>query len=168
MPFRVDRDFLEDLWHQGMHQAYIEAYEVWLQSSVPNLQLAIEQIRSAFSGVQLGEGTGLYEARGIDDYASEAEMKLLKERDERSDWQTLTPEQLAECHSSPSFFDARGFLFHLPAFLIAELNDQHEFGFADRLFAVAYGTEGWPMLLNRLQRDSIARVLELVVLHARF
>ena len=61
--------------------------------------------------------------------------------------------------------DARGFVFHLPAFLIAELNDQHIFGFIDRLYCSPESPAGWSDLLNADQRNALAAALQLIGAH---
>ncbi len=82
----------------------------------------IETIQTAFSGVVLGSGVGLYEGQGLDDYASEAECREIRKKDELLDWQNIPTQNLAECYSSLSFFDATGMRFHLPAFIVSEIN----------------------------------------------
>jgi hypothetical protein len=89
-----------------------------------------EQIRSAFAGVSLGDGIGLREAQGLDDYASEEKCAEYRSLDEKSEWQSLRSEDLNKCNSSLSFFDAEGMRFHLPAYLIADLDGTYGFGMA--------------------------------------
>ena len=119
----------------------------------------------AFAGVNLGDGIGLLEADGIDDYAVEAELANRRSRDERADWRRISVEMLNECYTAPSFMDARGFIFHLPAFLLAELNDRFNHGFIYRLFDANMLRNDWIRLLNVSQRDAIASVLALVRQH---
>lgn len=78
-------------------------------------------IREAFRGVTLGEGIGLMEAQGIDDYADAATRAQYRAGDEKEDWAAISAEKLERCYSSLSFFDPQGMRFHLPPFLIAEL-----------------------------------------------
>ena len=75
-----------------------------------------DQIQDAFADVVLGEGVGLWQAQGIDDYKSLAECLILREHDEKLDWSKISVQDLNKCYSSLSFFDAQGMLFHLPAF----------------------------------------------------
>jgi hypothetical protein len=84
-----------------------------------------QKIESAFAGVSLQEGIGLYEAQAIDDYASEAERLAYRAKDEKLNWHNISIDDLNRCYSSLSFFDAQGMLFHLPAFLLASLNDDY-------------------------------------------
>lgn len=61
--------------------------------------------------------------------------------------------------------DARGFVFHLPAFLIAELNDQHGYGFIDRLYCSPESPHGWSDLLKTEQKNALIAALQLIVAH---
>ena len=88
----------------------------------------ISDITSAFAGVRLGGGVGLFEAQGLDDYADAAERKALRERDEKDDWTVLSADALNRANSSLSFFDADGMRFHLPAYLVADLRGDYKFG----------------------------------------
>lgn len=85
----------------------------------------IQAIRDVFEGVVLANGVGLYEGQGLDDYASEEERRELRSNDELMDWANIPVSRLNECYSSLSFFDAAGMRFHLPAFLLAELNNPY-------------------------------------------
>lgn len=61
--------------------------------------------------------------------------------------------------------DARGFVFHLPAFLIAELNDQHGYGFIERLYCLPESPADWSDLLNAEQRNALVVALQLISAH---
>lgn len=78
-------------------------------------------IEKAFAGVTLGEGVGLLQARGLDDYADEPTLKALRAEDEKEDWHHISEESLQYFHDTLSFFDAEGMRFHLPAFLLWDL-----------------------------------------------
>ena len=82
------------------------------------LRSAIEE---AFAGVTLDDGIGLWQAQGIDDYESDEKCAEYRKGDEKKDWKSIPHETLDHCASSLSFFDAKGFRFHLPAFLIADI-----------------------------------------------
>jgi hypothetical protein len=94
-----------------------------------------EQIRSAFIGETLGDGVGLMQAQGLDDYADVAMLASYRAADEKNDWSKIEADQLNQCYSSLSFFDAEGMRFHLPAFLIAYLAGTFR---QDILFALTY------------------------------
>lgn len=115
-------------------------------------------IRQAFAGVVLGDGIGLWEAQAIDDYADAETRQKQRLRDERNDWSGIPQESLLYADSSLSFFDAAGMRFHLPAFLVAELDGSSNGG---PLFAL---TNLWDeqrfALLNNDQRHVIRTFLE--------
>jgi hypothetical protein len=85
------------------------------------------RICDAFEGVTLGDGVGLYQAQGIDDHDSEEVCQSFRLGDEKDDWQRITSEDLNKCYSSLSFFDAAGMRFHLPAYLLAEIDGDYKF-----------------------------------------
>lgn len=163
--FRINDDDVDVLRDLEFYQEVIDAYARWVQIFSPRIDGIIDQITAAFAGVELGDGVGLLEAQGIDDYASDDERRELRSKDETKDWRRISPEVLGGCNSSPSFFDAKGFVFHLPAFLIAELNDQYSYGFIDRLSHAGGYPDGWPKLLTSLQREAIISALLLVAEH---
>jgi len=93
----------------------------WAQEMKPEYEHIAQLIRDAFAGVTLGRGVGLWQGQALDDYADKATIAEHRSRDEKVDWTRLTIDDLNRCHSSLSFFDADGMRFHLPAFLLAEL-----------------------------------------------
>lgn len=82
------------------------------------------EIKTAFSNVTLGSGIGLWEAQAIDDYESREVQIKNRNRDEKEDWSRISHDDLQRCHSSLSFFDADGMRFHLPAFIIASMDNK--------------------------------------------
>lgn len=81
-----------------------------------------QAIVDAFAGVTLGDGIGLWQAQAIDDYAPESLRLEARAVDEKDDWQALISSDLQRCASSLAFFDAAGMRFHLPAFMVAEID----------------------------------------------
>ncbi|MEM6581369.1 MAG: DUF6714 family protein [Pseudomonadota bacterium] len=117
-----------------------------------------EEVRSAFHGVSLGSGMGLWEAQAIDDYQSEEVRKQQRERDQKESWELIPGAELQRCHSSLSFFDADGMRFHLPAYIIASLRDEVD----DPIFHLVHLDEyaiSKLTSLNGLQRMSIISYL---------
>ena len=92
-----------------------------LAQIVDDVSKLIVVIESAFDGVKLGNGTGLHEAQGMDDWTDAETCAKLREKDEKDDWRKLSPDLINSPHGGLTFMDAEGFRFHLPAFLIAEL-----------------------------------------------
>ena len=82
----------------------------------------IQHVQRVFTGVELDGGMGLQEAAGIDDYAGPQELERLNAADEKVDWRRIPPERLSQCFAAPSYLDAKGMRFHIPAFLVAELS----------------------------------------------
>ncbi len=92
-----------------------------------DIDVLIRLVRAAFDHVELGGGVGLQQAQGLDDHADEATCATFRDSDEKQDWKRLSVDELNRCNSSLSFFDAEGMRFHLPAYLIAELQTTYKF-----------------------------------------
>jgi hypothetical protein len=120
-----------------------------------------EQIRAAFAGVKLGDGVGLHEAQGLDDYASEEKCAEYRASDEKGNWQALGAKQLNECYSSLSFFDSEGMRFHLPAYLIADLEGTYQHGMAFAL-TQSSGRDEQFALLNESQSAAVRAYLQFI------
>jgi hypothetical protein len=166
--FRIDELDVDELRDQTRDQRLINAFSSWVQNFAPRVDDVVTQIEDAFADTQLGDGIGLFEAKGLDDYACDEELRRYRATDEKLDWRRISYSDLVRCYSSPSFFNAQGFLFHLPAFLIAELNDKHPYGFIDRLFRAKEHPEGWRNLLTTKQRNAIIATLELIREHPNY
>ena len=166
--FRIDGLDLDELREQTRDQKLIDGFSYWIQNFASEVDGVVSRLTSAFSNTRLGDGIGLFEANGLDDYASKEELKRLRETDEKIDWKRITHDDLAKCYSSPAFFDAQGFVFHLPAFLVAELNDKHPYGFIDRLFRTEEHPIGWRKLLTWQQRAAIVATLALIRDHPNY
>lgn len=87
----------------------------------PQEERVANLVRRAFRGVTLGSGVGLIQGQGLDDYADQETLARYRAKDEKLDWTRIAVTELNQCHSSLSFFDAEGMRFHLPAYLIADL-----------------------------------------------
>jgi hypothetical protein len=88
-----------------------------------------ERIEAAFTGVKLGDGIGLWQAQGLDDYEPPEVCAEYRLRDETEDWSRISDDILQNCNSSPSFLDAKGFRFYMPAFMLSELRGDYGFHF---------------------------------------
>ena len=117
------------------------------------------QIEAAFAGVKLGSGIGLYEAQALDGYATEAKQAKCRERDESENWQAISVQRLNECNSSLSFFDAEGMRFHLPAFLLADLDGTFDF---DMDFHLTRCPDERFILLNSAQAQAVQDYLRFI------
>jgi hypothetical protein len=116
------------------------------------------KIREAFAGVTLGNGIGLQQAQGIDDYEDEATCARFRASDEKDDWTRIPVSELNRCNSSLSFFDAEGMRFHLPAYLIADLQGAYTCGMA---FCLTQSGDypGYFGLLSDVQRKVVREFL---------
>ncbi|NJR42201.1 MAG: hypothetical protein HC767_05635 [Akkermansiaceae bacterium] len=119
-------------------------------------------IRAAFEGVKLGDGVGLYQAQGIDDHESDEACSIFRERDEKDDWTRITSEDLNNCYSSLSFFDAEGMRFYLPAYLLADLNGEYKFDLIDEFTNWCDYKKEQYSLLSDIQRDAVSRYLRFI------
>ncbi|MBI3528277.1 MAG: hypothetical protein HY067_09935 [Betaproteobacteria bacterium] len=116
-------------------------------------------IKEAFSNVTLGNGVGLREAQGLDDYADAETCSSYRANDEKNDWSRISVVELNACYSSLSFFDAEGMRFHLPAFLLAGLSGGY---LQDLSFQLAYLNDysiGQYTLLSPAQRKAVRAYL---------
>ncbi|QEG21694.1 DUF6714 family protein [Mariniblastus fucicola] len=162
--FNIDAEFIEKLKDDDYDLWTISQWKNWLQL-MSQMRDTKNRINDAFSDVRLGDGIGIYEANGLDDYADDTELTRLRQLDERNDWRKLDLDLLNSYYSTPSFFDAHGFVFHLPAFLLAELNDKHDFGFIDRIIEKRPPRNCWIDLLTPQQANALVIVLSLVRQH---
>jgi hypothetical protein len=129
----------------------------------PDERRVAAQIRDAFRGVVLGRGVGLWQGQAIDDYAGEAAEGEARARDEKEDWSRIPVDLLNGCHSSLCFFDAEGMRFHLPAYLVAELEGTLN---QDIVFHLTYDDGSSLSRFDRLsaaQRDAVRQFLLLRV-----
>ena len=60
----------------------------------PRVQALCALIQDAFAGVKLGNGVGLMQAQGLDDYADSATCASYRASDEKDDWRRISPEAL--------------------------------------------------------------------------
>jgi hypothetical protein len=116
-------------------------------------------IQRAFSGVKLGDGVGLQQAQGLDDYEDTATCARYRANDEKDDWSRIPVEELNRCNSSLSFFDAEGMRFHLPAFIIADLQGAYHFGMAFSLTHLSDYSTSQFALLSDVQRSAVRAFL---------
>ena len=116
-------------------------------------------IDEAFDGVILGEGIGLWEAQGLDDDDEEETCAKYRAKDEKEDWRKITDDDLNACSSSPSFFDAAGFRFHLAAFMQAELHEALAMKFYYSLISFKWLKYEPYLFLNPKQRMAVREFL---------
>ena len=116
-------------------------------------------IKEAFRGVTLGEkGVGLWEGRALDDGIGVAAARMT---DERLDWSALPIDDLCACESSLAFADAEGVRFLLPAFLLAQLEDQLSAGIIVYLTHMSSQHDHFAAL-SSIQRSTVREFLKLL------
>jgi hypothetical protein len=123
-------------------------------------QYVADLIRTAFRDVTLGNGVGLLQGQAIDDFADAETIATSRKKDETKDWSRISISDLVNYASSLSFFDAEGMRFHLPAYIIADLDGKLKG--PDVLFALTYfGYDNMSSFgsLNDLQRNAIREFL---------
>ena len=130
----------------------------------------IQEIKAAFRGVTLGNGTSIADAMVIDG-CPDGEIESVSDLDTGSDWSEV-PDSLIENYPVITFMDARGFRYYLPAYLLWTVRHYHERpGSSSPDSAVRCLTSGICCkperrdltryrLLTRAQRMAIAHFLE--------
>jgi len=126
-------------------------------------QRVVELIRTAFHGVTLGNGVGLRQAQGLDDNANPKTLARYRENDEKEDWSRIPASELNECHSSLSFFDAEGMRFHLPAYLIANVEGKLTCEVHFHLTCIDESKRSQLSALNASQRNAVREYLLLML-----
>jgi hypothetical protein len=124
------------------------------------VQMSCALIQDAFAGVKLGNGVGLMQAQGLDDYADSATCASYRAHDEKDDWRRISPDALNRCFSSLSFFEAEGMRFHLPAYLIGYLQDTFKGEIMFTLTHLNEYSEKQFALLSGIQRNAVRAFLE--------
>ena len=120
-------------------------------------------IDEAFDGVVLGDGIGLWEAQGLDDDEDEATRAQYRAKDEKEDWRKISYVDLDICNSSPSFLDAAGFRFYLPAFIQAELREELGLDFYYSLIGFKWLKYKRYLLLSPKQRMAVREFLLFII-----
>jgi hypothetical protein len=85
-----------------------------------------DRIRKAFANVALGNGVGLREGNAADDYKTAADQAIERQSDEKHDWSRISTDDLWRYHCALSYMDPEGMRFHLPAYLIAEVEGESD------------------------------------------
>jgi len=112
---------------RGFEAETIRLAEAQMEQGKEAMELC-RMIEEAFRDVKLGDGVGLFQAQGLDDYADASTCAAYRKKDEKDDWRRITSETLCRCNSSLSFFDAEGMRFHVPAYLICDLKGEYNMG----------------------------------------
>lgn len=119
----ITQEEIHEMRRRGYDPATIREAEERLSLLKRGMGIA-GQIRAAFAGVTLGNGVGLREACGLDDHEDAETLAKLRSTDEKNDWRKIPLSALNNAYEALSYFDAEGMRFHLPAYLIADLQGE--------------------------------------------
>ncbi len=82
---------------------------------------------------------------------------------EQPNWKNIPSSELERCNSSLSFFDAKGMRFHLPAFMIAELNNEFTFELIFCLINDIEYVKTQFVALSKKQKEAVKLYLEYII-----
>jgi hypothetical protein len=156
----IGPDAWKQAWVDLETRGFVEVYPTDQRKLTEDKNRVLGLVRSAFGGVTLGEGVGLRQGQGLDDYADERTLASYRAQDEKNDWSAIPVADLDRCSSSLSFFDADGMRFHLPAYLVADLEGSLQT--ADVLFHLVYMAHGAASRFDTLspaQREAVREFL---------
>ncbi|PYG59882.1 DUF6714 family protein [Rhizobium sp. UGM030330-04] len=142
----------------GVGEPIIEQSDDLMRPQPDNIANAKAAVREAFADVTLGGGVGLSEAQALDDYASNEVRAACRAGDEKTDWAAIPLKDLNRHSGSPAFLDAEGMRFHLPAYMIADLDGDYRHEFTPYLC----GCQETFSLLTPLQRDAVEMYLRAI------
>jgi hypothetical protein len=129
-----------------------------------DIQLAIEQIESAFANVRLEDGVSLREADVIDDYGRAVDRAKARARDELHDWRRISDDLISKYYWCLSFFDGKGLRFHLPAYMrftLRHFRSSDSMSIDSTIYALGRSTKDFGMLDN-LQREAVRQFLRIM------
>lgn len=136
----IGPDVWKQAWADLESRGFVEVFPTDQRKMAVAKDRVLGLVRSAFQGVTLGEGVGLLQGQGLDDYADDHTLESYRAQDEKHDWSAIPVANLDQCYSSLSFFDADGMRFHLPAYLVADLKGSLQT--ADVVFHLVYRERG--------------------------
>jgi hypothetical protein len=90
-------------WADLQTRGFVEVYPTYQPQMTADKERVLGLIRSAFRDSTLGEGVGLRQANGLDDYADPQTLAAYRAQDEKSDWSAIPVEDLNRYYSSPSY-----------------------------------------------------------------
>ncbi len=97
------------------------------QSSIEQKRIAvIEEILTAFEGVQREDGITLHEAQALDNYGEREERNRARAMDTETRWQDVPTEDISRGDNVLSFLDPKGFRYYFPAYLIWYLTSEDD------------------------------------------
>jgi hypothetical protein len=122
------------------------------------------EIHDAFAHVRLEGGVTLHQMDVLDGYGGPEELAKAARLDPEETWQEISHGKVSQFGQSLVFFDAKGFRFHIPAFMCAILRDilagVHHHDWAGVWYGLGdspYSRERHYPLLTEAQKRAIAR-----------
>ena len=158
----IGPDEWKQAWADLEARGFVEVFPTDRRKMTADKDRVLSLVRRAFQGVTLGEGVGLRQGQGLDDYADERTLASYRAQDEKHEWSAIPVADLDRYDSSLSFFDADGMRFHLPAYLVADLEGRLQT--ADVLFHLVYMAHGAASRFNTLSRAQREAVREFLLL----
>lgn len=156
----IGPDAWKQAWADLEARGFVEVFPADRRTMAADKNRVLGLVRSAFRDVALGEGVGLREGEGLDEYADAKTLEFYRTQDEKQDWSAIPVADLDRYCSSLSFFDADGMRFHLPAYLVADLEGRLQT--ADVLFHLVYVAHGAASRFDTLsaaQREAVREFL---------
>lgn len=156
----IGPDAWKQAWADLEARGFVEVFPADQRKMTADKDRVLRLVRSAFQSVTLGEGVGLRQGQGLDDYADAQTLASYRAQDEKRDWSAIPFADLDRYYSSLSFFDADGMRFHLPAYLVADLECRLQT--ADVLFHLIYTAHGAASQFDTLssaQREAVREFL---------
>lgn len=153
----IGPDAWKQAWADLVARGFVEVSPNDQRKMAADTDRVVALVRSAFRSETLGNGVGLRQGQGLDDYADDRTLASCRAQDEKSDWSAIPVAELDRCYSSLSFFDAEGMRFHLPAYLVADLEDSLQT--ADVLFHLVCTDQGRFDTLSTAQREAVRQFL---------
>lgn len=114
----------------------------------------IARVLDAFGDVRLHGGWSLHQARALDDYLGEDEVRAARALDEEVRWQDIPDEKIHRLHDTLAFMDPEGFRFHLPRFMqfaLEHLEERDSFSDSNACASAIY----WADLRDSSDRFSL-------------
>ena len=129
-------------------------------------------IADAFRNVRLGDGIGMFEADAADNYASEEQREVARQKDRSNwiEWGDIPSTEIDSSHWILCFVDAEGMRFLLPAYMMFALENYDKSNSASVdsvIYALERGNdafEGNAELLSQCQKSAIVGFLKYMIL----
>lgn len=143
-----------------------------------DISALIAQITAAFEGVSRGDGVSLREGRVLDNCGSEKKRAQARALDTETRWQDVSHDDLDRYEASLCYFDAEGFRYYLPAYMLYNLTNADARGKDGTYSSIVFYVLDMPVepnlrdlhlehysLLTPPQREAVCRFLQFYAAH---